>query len=117
MTRRKISYADYMNLSDIENPSLMECMFCGHYLEHHPEDNLSVENYAIVKQMRLWVYLLLFIPGNLLEFFYRLWDGGLREFCPFMYKNMTSRTHFYAAEHGGPSPVFVKCEELWNKGR
>ena len=121
MERRKISYADYMMLGNIKKPSLAECLFCKHYLEHYPETKNGIvrtlESYAFVRQMRLWAYVLLFIPAHVLEFFHCLWDGGLREFAPFIYKNMISRYQFYATDRDIAPSTFNKCEEMWNKGQ
>lgn len=36
--------------------------------------------YFFVESMKVWLFILLYLPATILTFFGYLWDGGLREF-------------------------------------
>lgn len=70
----KISYKDFAYLMNYElrHPFIKYCCNC-----YATEQEADVFMQAKVK---LWVYILLFIPVHLLIFFYSLWDGGIKDF-------------------------------------
>ena len=56
---------------------------------------VEFNDYGIVvtKELKLWVYMLLFIPYCLIKIIYVIWDGGLRDFN-FPPKTLAT-THYY----------------------
>ena len=77
-------------------------------------------SYALVKKddttfiryqsASLIMYLLLFIPVHLLQFFVCLWDGGLREFMIFG----RALGNDYIHKH---ETAFARAEQIWNGER
>ena len=59
----------------------------------------------------MWLYLIIFIPVHLLQFFYCMWDGGLREF------SIEGRHIGYddIKERGINSGCYPKAKEIWEK--
>lgn len=57
------------------------------------------------------VYLLIFIPVHLIQFFYCMWDGGLKEF------EIEGRHLGYdnIKEHGTNEGAYPKAKEIWEK--
>lgn len=57
------------------------------------------------------VYLLIFIPVHLVQFFYCMWDGGLKEF------EIEGRHLGYdnIKEHGANEGAYPKAKEIWEK--
>lgn len=70
----KVSYKDFAYLMN--------------YKQRHPFTKYCCDCYVIERnadvimtaKVKLWVYILLFIPVHLLIFFYSLWDGGIKNY-------------------------------------
>lgn len=56
---------------------------------------VEFNNYGIVikKELKLWVYILIFIPYCLVEMAYTIWDNGLRYFS--LPPKTLAFTHYY----------------------
>lgn len=72
---RKISYDNWADIRRYKEFHRDEAIGYKFYLYHFENDVYQAR--AIGKW---WVYILLFIPAHILNFFYCLWDGGLRDF-------------------------------------
>lgn len=72
---RKIKYKDWALLRGYTKEHKDEKRFYNFYIYHY--DNRC---FKIWGRMKLWVYLLLFIPAHVIQFFYLLWDGGICKF-------------------------------------
>lgn len=83
----KISYKDFAYLMN--------------YKKHHPFIKYCCNCYVIERdanvfmsaKVKLWIYILLFIPVHLLIFFYSLWDGGIKS-CEVWERTVTNM-HWY----------------------
>lgn len=71
---KKISYKDFAYLMNYElrHPFIKYCCNC-----YVIEQEADVFMQAKVK---LWAYILLFIPINIIEFFYSLWNSGIKNY-------------------------------------
>ena len=71
----KISHKEYAQIMNYKHPHHFKKIICNFYSEPLPLNRVRVR--AVVK---LPIYLLIFIPVHIAQFFMCLWDGGLREF-------------------------------------
>lgn len=108
MNKIKITTKEAMfieNRKKFLNPLLLNC-----YLEK----NDSNKSYTITHVIKLIPYLVLFIPTHLMQIFFLLWDGGLKEFSinkPCVHRNTIISM---GENYKGPSH-FKNAEEVWNK--
>ena len=69
----KITYNDFILLAGYKKPHYLMRLTCSFY----GQDGLM---YQIWAKMKLFWYILFFIPVHIAKLFYVLWDGGLRDF-------------------------------------
>lgn len=69
--------------------------------------------YEFREQIKLWLFILAFVPCTICNFFYVLWDGGLRDF------SFPSRRPYkwvmYEADRAYCKAGFKKADEIWEK--
>ena len=72
---KKISYDDVAYICRFKEKYFFEKHFCNHYIW------MNNSNEGMMKSnVKIWLYVLIFIPACILQFFYLLWDGGIKEF-------------------------------------
>ena len=84
---KKISYKDFAYLMNYKqrHPFIKYC--CNCYLQ---ERDASV---LLTSRVKLPIYILLFIPVQIIIFFYCLWDGGIKDY-DIWGRTITSFTRF-----------------------
>ena len=67
------------------------------------------ERFKREQRIPLWLYLIIFIPGHLLQALYCVWDGGLKEF------EIAER--YLGGDYLGwvGDPTWEKAKEIWEK--
>ncbi len=72
---KKISYEEYAILLGYKKNHMIEKIACNHYIEDN--DDYSVN---VISKVKMPVYILLFIPANIIQMLWCMWDGGLKNF-------------------------------------
>lgn len=83
----KISYKDFAYLMNykMRHPFIKYCCDC-YAIERDADVIMSAK-------VKLWIYILLFIPVHLLIFFYSLWDGGIKSYE--VWERTVTNMHWY----------------------
>ena len=72
---KKISYDDVVYIRRFKEKDFFKKHFCNYYIW------MNNPNEGMMKcDIKIWFYILVFIPSCILQFFYLLWDGGIKEF-------------------------------------
>lgn len=71
---KKMSYKDFATLAGYKKNHYFMRVTCSFYYE----DGLMIHIWA---KMKLFWYILFFLPIHIIKLFYVLWDGGLRDFA------------------------------------
>ena len=72
---KKVSYDDIRYIGKYKRNSFFERYFCNWYI------SMSNRNEGWIKcRIKLWFYMLTFIPICLINFIGCLWDGGIKNF-------------------------------------
>ena len=70
--------------------------------------------YTITSRIKLWFYILMFIPSCLFQFFMVLWDGGLKEFTLEPRTLPDEIIQPDRSDYEGPSR-YKRATEIWNR--
>ena len=103
MRKAKLSYIQWEKIQRYKKTHIFQCMFCNFTMTQ-----ADGNSFKVTARVKWFWHILFFIPFNLLNFFYSLWDGGLRE-----YQISVSRyvTHSFIYEN---SSVYDYCEVIWD---
>lgn len=70
-------------------------------------------SYVFNEQCKLWLFILLYIPKAILNFFYVLWNGGLGEYTlPTRY---AYKWTMHESERWCGDDIFRRADEIWTK--
>lgn len=75
MNKKKISYKEWTEIGIYNHAAKWLRPFCRYDLIKEPDGRFKRE-----QRIGLFVYLLIFIPAHIIQAFWCMWDGGLREF-------------------------------------
>lgn len=103
MTKKRISKAQWETIGKYNPAAKWIRPFCNYYLE-----KAEGGNYRRSSEVKLWLYVLLFIPLHLLSALYLLWDGGLKEF------EIESR-YFGSDILGHGSTCWERANKIWKE--
>lgn len=103
MDRKKITIEDWTEIGKYNYAAKWIQRFCRYDLIKEPDGRFKRE-----QRIGLIPYCLMFIPVHILQFFYCLWDGGLKEF------------EFAERYLGGDwlvptSESWLRAEKVWNR--
>jgi hypothetical protein len=106
---KKISYNDAAYICRYKEKHFFERYFCNHYIwMNNPNEGI------IKKDMKIWFYILTFIPICILQFVCLLWDGGIKHFeipsINIMAYNVTGLT-----SDNDDTTMFGRFKQVYNK--
>lgn len=71
--------------------------------------------FHFTERIKPWLFALLFVPEVVCQFFYCLWDGGLREFS-LPYNTPISAQSLWLADMEYIKEKWEKAEKFWERG-
>ena len=100
--KKKISSKDWTYIGKFNYAAKWCRPFCSHTL-------IKQDDQTFIRDQKLgiFMYVLLFIPVHLIQFFECLWDGGLREFV--ILKRELGQDYIYKQY-----TAFERAEQIWN---
>ena len=106
---KKISYNDVAYICSFKKNHFFRKHFCNNYIWMN---NL---NEGMLKcDMKIWFYILMFIPSCIIEFFYLLWDGGIKYF-EFFPRNVRTDTITGLTSDNDDTTMFGRFKQVYNK--
>lgn len=72
---KKIKYNDAAYILGYKGKHFIGKYFCNWTLIKRDDNNIEIYG-----KIKMWLYILLFLPSCLFQIFYLMWDGGLKEF-------------------------------------
>jgi hypothetical protein len=64
--------------------------------------------------MKIWFYILIFIPVNIIDFIYLLWDGGIKHF-EIMPRNVRTDIVTGLTSDNDDTTMFGRFKQVYNK--
>lgn len=101
----KISYNDAAYILNYKKNHFFKKYFCNWKL-----DKKTDTAYNIKCSMKWWMYVLIFIPGHLVDLFIALYNGGLKEFET---EGRESSINIYSYQYF----TFNRANEVWYKNK
>ena len=103
MKRVKFSYRQFAEICNYKKDHKSERLTRNFWLSKKSDVIFYIE-----EEVRLSIFILLFIPDIIITFFYCVWDGGLREF------ELPSR-HIKGSTIYSGCKGFDICQKIWDK--
>lgn len=72
----KISYKEWAEIHNYKLPHKLMKYFCNFYIKE-----FTTCEYELISEIKLPIYIIIFIPIHLLKIIYCIWDMGLKNFC------------------------------------
>lgn len=105
---KKIKYKDAAYICRYKKEHPKEKYFCNWYIQKTSDSSGKMELYV-----KWWFYILTFIPVHILQAFWCMWDGGLREFS---FEPRRIQSHNVIGFNGNPpNSMFNRLSEIWEK--
>lgn len=108
---KKISYNDVAYICRYKEKHFFEKYFCNHYIW------MNNSNEGMMKcNMKIWFYILIFIPIHIIDFVYLLWNGGIKHFeiTPI---NISTRNITGLTSDNDDTTTFGRFKQVYNKQR
>ena len=106
---KKINYNDAAYICRYKNKHPFKKYFCNWYIW------MNNPNEGIIKcNMKLWFYILILIPFAIINFFYLLWDGGIKNF-EFEPRNIYFDNIIGSTSDNDDSTMFGRFKQIYNK--
>ena len=104
---KKISYAEFVELGNIQKKSVLDRISASHRLEY----NDVTESFSLSIRLRLWAYLLLIIPVNVIEIFEGILFYGLRN----VRFHLKRDWHYCFTYRQNDFENYSRCEAKWEE--
>ena len=104
---KKISYAEFVELGNVQEKSILDRASVSHRLEYDDKN----KSFALSIRLRLWAYLLLIVPVNVIEIFEGIFLYGLRN-IRFHFKR--DWHHFFVYRQNDVES-YNKCKAKWEE--
>ena len=105
---KKIKYEDAAYICRYQKEHFKEKYCCNWYIQKTSDTWGKMDLYV-----KWWFYILTFIPVHVLQAFWCMWDGGLREFS---FEPRRIQSHNVIGFKNDPSDsMFNRLKEVWEK--
>lgn len=108
---KKISYNDIAYICRFKENHFFRKHFCNNYIW------MNNPNEGMMKcDMKIWFYILIFIPIHIINFVFLLWDGGIRHF-EIMSRNVRTDNVTGLTIDNDDTTMFGRFKQVYNKQR
>ena len=105
MTKKKITLKDWAYIGKLNHAAKWCRPFCTYILIKENDHSFKRE-----QKVNLLAYIIMFIPLHILQAFFLLWDGGLKEFE--IFKRLLGIDILSKG-----SEAYIRAEQIWTEHR